>query len=85
MPINVRGRQYRKVMAGVTPSLHQAAQEIAQSRTPASFTLRDIGVLAKQFDLPIKTTCEFLEYCEFLPSGTWQRFAEGGGTAAMLR
>ena len=60
---NVRGHNYRRVMAAVTPILTARAKGMIQC-TGGKFNARMIAVLAKEFDLPTKTTCEFLEHME---------------------
>lgn len=69
---NVRGHNYRRVMAAVTPRLTARAKGMIQC-AGGEFNARMIAVLAKEFDLPAKTACEFLEHAEVLPTGTWER------------
>lgn len=71
---NVRGSAYRRAMAEVTPALVARARRLIGEQ--GKFTLTMVATLAQEFDLPVKTTCEFLEYAEVLPSGTWERLAE---------
>ena len=78
---NLRGANYRKVMDKVTPMLSCRANELIAS--DGKFTLRMIATLAIEFDLPAKTTCEFLEYADVLPSGTWDRL--GGNRQKAIR
>lgn len=70
---NLKGANYRKEMDRVTPELVSGANRIKEATN--KFTSRNILELAVKFDLPPKTTCEFLEYAGFLPSGTWERFS----------
>jgi hypothetical protein len=71
---NLRGQNYRRALQEIGPKLLNAAENIF--RDTHAFTLRNIGELAKQFDLPAKTTSEFLEHQEFLPSGEWERLSK---------
>lgn len=70
--INLRGSNYKKAMKDCTPSLVADAKKIVEVN--GKFTPFDIATLATKTGLPCKTTCEFLEHVEFLPSGTWERF-----------
>ncbi len=36
-------------------------------------TILDIGRMAVQVGLPVKTACEFLEQFRLIPPGTWER------------
>ena len=72
----LRGANYRKVMDEVTPMLSRRANELISSE--GKFTPRMIATLAIEFNLPAKTTCEFLEYARILPSGTWDRLENKG-------
>ena len=72
--MNLRGANYRKAMTALTPALVARATKIKEVN--GKFTPKDIAELAQEFTLPVKTTCEFLEYAGFLPSGTWERFPE---------
>ena len=78
---NIRGANYRKVMDEVTPKLSFRANELIAHE--GKFTPRMIATLAIEFDLPAKTTCEFLEYADVLPSGTWERL--GGDRQKAIR
>ena len=72
--MNLRGANYRKTMTALTPALVAHATKIKE--VSGKFTPKDIAALAKEFTLPAKTSCEFLEYAGFLPSGTWERLPE---------
>ena len=67
----VRGSNYRQAMAELTPTLTYAAAYIM--RETGKLTGNNIAWIAAQVNLPCKTACEFLEYAELLPSGTWDR------------
>ena len=76
---NLRGANYRKVMDEVTPMLSHRANELIER--DGKFTPLMIATLAIEFNLPAKTTCEFLEYARILPSGTWDRLESNGQKA----
>jgi len=80
---NVRGANYRKVMDEVSSDLKSAALQIKADK--GRLLIPDIGRLAAQFDLPVKTTFEFLEHSGVLPTGTWERLAARGLTARQVR
>lgn len=42
------------------------------------FTPSDLGKMAIEFRLPVKTTAEFLEGYQLLPTGTWERLQSRG-------
>jgi len=68
----VRGANYRKAMAELTPKLELLARLIIAKT--GKLTANNIAALAVETGLPCKTAFEFLEYAEVLPSGTWDRF-----------
>lgn len=80
--LNLRGANYKRLFDEVGDDLKDAALGI-KSRT-GKLTARDIGRMAQQFNLPIKTTFEFLEHREVLPTGTWQRLCDRGLTAKQV-
>lgn len=80
---NVRGGNYRKLMQSILPDLAAKARVlIAES---GKLSALQVAMMAIEFNLPMKTTFEFLEYAEILPTGTWDRLADRGVTAGYLR
>lgn len=82
--INLRGVNYKKAMQEWTPLLIAKALE-AYDRDGGKLTPLAIGRIAIELDFPIKTTFNFLEYAELLPSGTWDRLVDRGWTATKLK
>jgi len=69
---DLRGRNYKQLMDCITPVLVERATNLPGLE--GRLTPRSLAKLAIEFDLPVKTTCEFLEYAGILSSGTWERF-----------
>jgi hypothetical protein len=72
--IALRGQNYRCAMASITPAL--VARAKGMITCAGCFTPRMIAELAREFQLPCKTACEFLEHAEVLPTGTWERLPQ---------
>lgn len=54
----------------------------AKGRT---LSIMDVGIIARDLGLPIKTTFEYLEYLEIFPGGTWDRLVMRGLTAKKIK
>ena len=77
--INLRGRNYRIAMEQWTPLLVSDAEAARQKL--GKLTPLAVAQIAVKRNFPVKTTFEFLEYAEILPSGTWMRLADRGYTS----
>lgn len=77
--VNLRGRNYRIAMQEWTPLLVADAEAIIADE--GKLTLLCVTKIAVKHNFPVKTTFEFLEYAEILPSGTWARLVNRGYTA----
>ena len=80
--INLRGRNYRKAMTEWTPLLVADARKVHEQKQKLSPI--DIARIAIKHNFPMKTTFQFLEYDELIPTGTWDRLMMNGITAGQL-
>lgn len=78
--VNLKGRNYRIAMQEWTPLLVADAAEAHEAL--GKLTPLAVAQIAVKRNFPVKTTFEFLEYAETLPSGTWTRLADRGYTAS---
>ena len=69
--IDLQGRKYKKILTECFDQLSEYF-EIAKLKK-GTITRLDIVQISQEIGLPLKTTCEFLEYQSKLPSGTWER------------
>jgi hypothetical protein len=69
--IDLQGRKYKKILTECSSQLGECF-EITKLRK-GTITRLDIVQISQEIGLPLKTTCEFLEYQDKLPSGTWDR------------
>jgi hypothetical protein len=81
MAINVRGKKYSIVKEEYTPKLVQRTQELIEKNQKLSAA--NVAFLAIEFDLPMKTTFEFLESARILPIGTWEKVSYGRSVAEL--
>lgn len=70
MTVNVRGANYRNAMEKYTPLLIQKVKEKIE-KSPG-LTAIDIGRMAIDLDLPMKTAFDFLGYVGVIPKYTWE-------------
>lgn len=70
--LNLRGKKYKRVFAECSAQL-SAYFDATEKQNAGKITRRDVVCISHQIGLPLKTTCEFLEYLEKLPTGTWER------------
>jgi hypothetical protein len=69
--IDLQGRKYKKILTECSDQLAEYFE--ATKLKKGTITRLDIVQISQEIGLPLKTTCEFLEYQDKLPSGTWER------------
>lgn len=69
---SLRGRNYVFIRDSVIDTLMYLFVDCVK-RDNGAFRVKNIAYLAGAVGLPLKTTCEYLEQMERLPSGTWER------------
>lgn len=69
--LDLRGANYKIVLDQVAPSLGELFD--LERKMTGKVTMRAIILISEELGLPVKTTCEFLEYLGKLPVGTWER------------
>ena len=70
--LDLRDAKYKQVFTECSVQLC-AYFDAAQEQNGGRITRKDIVCISQQIGLPLKTTCEFLEHLEKLPTGTWER------------
>lgn len=68
--IDLRGKKYQKILTECSGQLVKYFEATEQQKS--TITRLDIVQISQEIGLPLKTTCEFLEYQGKLPSGTWE-------------
>lgn len=79
----LRGKAFvalcKRIEAEQGEQIRQAARELKER--DGKFTPRHIGLLCKQFDVPVKTMCEWYLEPDIMPTGTYDLMVSAGLTA----
>jgi hypothetical protein len=70
--LDLHGKKYKKIFIECKESLLFLFHREVEAQQ-GKFTCKSLVKVADEIGLPIKTTCEFLEYHEKLPYGTFER------------
>lgn len=68
--LDLRGKKYKIILKQCSEQLTKLFDAIVKNNN--KITRGDIVVISQQIGLPLKTTCEFLEHLDCLPTGTWE-------------